>query len=43
MRFLGVITYLSPFIPDIVAKAQSLRGLLKKTSDFRWETDHQRV
>ena len=42
MRFLGVITYLSQFIPDLATKAHSLRGLLKKTSEFRWETDHQR-
>ena len=43
MRFLGVITYLSHFTPDLATKAHSLHGLLKKTSEFRWETDHQRV
>ena len=37
-----VWTYLSQFIPDLATKAHSLRGLLKKTSEFRWETDHQR-
>ena len=42
MCFLGVITYLSQFIPDLATKAHSLRGVLKKTSEFRWETDHQR-
>ena len=42
MRFLEVITYQSQFIPDLATKAHSLRGLLKKTSVFRWETDHQR-
>ena len=41
MRFLGVITYLSQFIPGLADRAHSLRGLLKKTSDFIWETDHQ--
>ena len=41
MRFLGVITYLSQFIPCLADRAHSLRGLLKKTSDFIWETDHQ--
>ena len=38
MRFLGVITYLSQFIPGLADRAHSLRGLLKKTSDFIWET-----
>ena len=42
MRFLGVIVFLSPFLPDQETKSLSLRGLLKKTSKFRWETDHQR-
>ena len=42
MCFLGVITYLSQLIPDLATQAHSLRGLLKKTSEFRWETDHQR-
>ena len=42
MRFLGVITYLSQFIPDLAKKTHSLPGLLKKTSEFRWDIDHQR-
>ena len=42
MHFLGVITYLSQLIPDLASKAHSLRGQLKKTSEFRWETEHQR-
>ena len=41
MRFLGVITYLSQFIPGLADRAHSLRGLLMKTCAFIRETDHQ--
>ena len=42
MCFIGIITYMSQVILDLATKVHSARGLLKKTSEFRWETDHQR-
>ena len=33
-EFLGLITYLSPFIPNLADKTHILRGLLKKDAPF---------
>ena len=33
-KFLGLITYLSPFIPNLADKTHTLRGLLKKDAPF---------
>ena len=33
-EFFGIITYLSPFIPDLLDKTHTLRGLLKKDIPF---------
>lgn len=42
-EFLGMITYLSPFIPDLAANTADLRDLLKKDVDFMWSASHQRA
>ena len=36
-----LITYLSPFIPNLADKIHSLRGLLKKDAPFLWEEHHK--
>ncbi|XP_064641926.1 uncharacterized protein K02A2.6-like [Lineus longissimus] len=41
-RFLGIMTYLSPHIPNYSAEACILRGLLKKDIPFEWSEDHQK-
>lgn len=39
-RLLGMVTYLTKFIPNLSAITQPLRKLLEKDSEFIW-TDHQ--
>ena len=41
-EFLGFVTYLSPFIPNLSSKSSCLRDLLKNESLFLWEPHHQR-
>ena len=41
--FLGLITYLSPFIRDLSAQAEPIRKLLCKETPFEWSEDHQHV
>ena len=40
-EFLGLITYLSLFIPNLADKTHTLRGLLKKDGPFLWEERHK--
>lgn len=40
-RFMGMLTYLSPYIPKFADKAHMLRGLLKSDTPRMWDTDHQ--
>ena len=40
-EFLGLITYLSPFIPNLANKTHTLQGLLKKDVPFLWEEHHK--
>lgn len=40
-QFLGLMTFLSPFIPNLADKASMLRDLLKEDSMFMWEPHHQ--
>jgi len=40
-EFLGLLTYLSPFISNLADKTHTLRGLLKKESMFLWEEHHK--
>ena len=42
-EFLGMATYLSPFIENLSAHTADLRELLKKDSDFSWSASHQRA
>ena len=39
--FLGLITYLSPFIPNLSGEAEPIRKLLCKDTPFEWSEDHQ--
>ena len=41
-RFLGLMTYLSSYIPNFSKKCESLRALLKADADFLWEADHEK-
>ena len=42
-EFLGLITYLSPFIHNLSAHAEPIRKLLCKDVPFEWSPDHQHV
>jgi hypothetical protein len=42
-EFLGLVTFLGPFIPNLSAQAEPIRALLKKDVPFQWEDDHQQV
>lgn len=42
-EFLGLITYLSPFIRNLSAQAEPVRKLLCKDTPFEWSEDHQHV
>ena len=42
-EFLGMITYLSPFISNLSAQTANLRELLKQDSDFQWSPSHQQA
>ena len=37
---LGIVTYLSPFIPILASHTASLRELLKKDVDYTWTPSH---
>lgn len=39
-RFLGMVNYLSKFIPNYSESVAVLRGLLKKSSEWMWDTEH---
>ena len=39
--FLGLATYMSPFIPYLSSLTTSLREMLKETSEFQWLPEHQ--
>ena len=40
-RFLGLFTYLSPFIPQLAYKTHVLRSLVKEDVPWTWDTDQQ--
>ena len=42
-EFLGVVMYLSPFIPDLSTLTASLYELLKKDAEFNWDASYQAV
>ena len=39
--FLGMVTYLSPFIPDLSTLTAPLHELLKKDAEFSWDASYQ--
>ena len=41
-RFIGMMTYLSQFIPHFAEKSHALRGLLKTDVPWMWDVDHQK-
>ena len=40
-RFLGLLTYLSPFIPQLADKMHVLGSLVKEDVPWTWDTDQQ--
>ena len=42
-EFLGLITYLSPFISNLSSQAEPIRELLRKDVPFEWSADYQKV
>ena len=40
-RFLGLLTYLSPFIPQLADKTHVLHSLVKEDVPWTWDTDQQ--
>ena len=42
-KFLGLLTYMSPFIPNLSKHAAPLRDLVKEGSTFTWNEEHQKV
>ena len=40
-QFLGIVTYMSPFIPHMSQHTAILRDLLKKEADFQWTANHE--
>ncbi|PIK36434.1 hypothetical protein BSL78_26732 [Apostichopus japonicus] len=40
-EFLGIATYLSPFIPNLSSHTSSLRNMIKKDAKFEWQQSHQ--
>ena len=39
--FLGMVTYLSPFIPQLSSHTATLRGLLKTDIEYSWNATYQ--
>ena len=40
-KFLGMVTYLSPFVPSLSSFTAPLHGLLKKDAEFTWNEKYQ--
>ena len=40
-KFLGMVTYLSPFVPSLSSFTAPLHGLLKKDVEFTWNETYQ--
>ena len=38
--FLGIVTYMAPFIPNLSALSKPLSNLLKRGTNFYWSTSH---
>ena len=42
-EFLGIATYMSPFIPKLSVNTATLRDLIKKDSIFAWNSSHDKA
>ena len=42
-EFLGIATYMSPFIPKLSANTATLRDLIKKDTVFAWNSSHDKA
>ena len=42
-QFLGMVQYMSPFIPKLADSTAALRNLTKKDSDFVWNDSHEQA
>lgn len=40
-EFLGIATYLSPFIPNLSTHTANLRNLIRKDAKYEWQQTHQ--
>ena len=41
-EFLGIATYMSPFVPNLSTLTAPLRDLIKKDTDFTWTPSHEK-
>ena len=42
-EFLGIATYMFPFIPKLSANTATLRDLIKKDAVFAWNSSHDKA
>ena len=42
-QFLGMVQYMSPFIPHLADNAGTLRALTRKAREWRWTPSHQKT
>lgn len=42
-RFLGMVTYLSPFLPKLAAQSHTLRGLMKEDTPWIWDPSYEKA
>ena len=42
-QFLGMVQYMSPFIPKLADNTAPLRNLTKKETDFKWNDSHEKA
>ena len=42
-EFLGIVTYMGPFVPNLSQNTAMLRDLLKKDVEYQWSQMHQEV
>ena len=42
-RFLGVVTYLAKFIPNMSKHTEPLRGLTRDDVEWQWKAEHQQA
>lgn len=42
-QFLGIVQYMSPFIPNLADRTEPLRALIRKESEWQWTESHQKA